>query len=91
MNSQQILEKLKSLKSKKDVQGLFIELNFDYSKDDDFDWLDNLITSNLKDKEKIDFINIINEYKTFNIFYCKLKIENLYRNRALQYLFFFFF
>ena len=84
MDAQQILEILKSLKSKKDVQELFIELNFDYSKDDDFDWLDNLITSNLKDKEKIDFINIINEYKTFNIFYCKLKIENLYRNRALQ-------
>ena len=78
MDAQQILKKLKSLKSKKDVQELFVDLNFDSYKDDDFDWLGNLITSNLKDKEKIDFINIINEYKTFNIFYCKLKIENLY-------------
>jgi len=82
MNKVKIQEKLKNLKSKKDVQDLFIDLNFDYSKDDDFNWLDNLITSNLK--EKIDFINIINEYKTFNIFYCKLKIDNLYRSRALQ-------
>ena len=82
MNSQQILEKLKNLKSKKDVQELFIDLNFDYSKDDDFNWLGDLITSNLK--EKIDLINLINEYKTFNIFYCKLKIGNLYRNRTLQ-------
>lgn len=82
MNQNQILEKLKSLKSKKDVQDLFIDLNFDYSKDDDFNWLYNLMTSNLK--EKIDYINLINEYKNFNIFYCKLKIENLYRNRVLQ-------
>jgi Eco57I restriction endonuclease. len=84
MDAQQVLEKLKSLKSKKDIQELFIDLNFDSYKDDDFDWLDNLITANIKDKGKIDFINIINEYKSFNIFYCKLKIENLYRNRALQ-------
>lgn len=83
MNAQQVHEKLKNLNSKKDVQGLFIDLNFDYSKDDYFNWLNNLITSNLK--EKIDFINLINEYKTFNIFYCKLKIENLYRNRTLQW------
>jgi hypothetical protein len=82
MDCWQIQEKLKSLKSKKDVQGLFIDLNFDYSGDDDFNWLDKIITSKLK--EKIDYVNIINEYKTFNIFYCKLKIKNLYRNRFLQ-------
>jgi hypothetical protein len=82
MDSRQIQEKLKSLESKKDVQELFIDLNFDYSGDDNFNWLDNLITSKLK--EKIDYINIINEYKAFNIFYCKLRIKNLYRNRTLQ-------
>jgi hypothetical protein len=83
MDKAQLLEKLKNLNSKKDVQDLFIDLNFDYSSDDNFNWVDNLITSE-KSKEKIYCINIINEYKTFNIFYCKLKISNLYRNRAIQ-------
>ncbi len=83
MDESQLLEKLKNLNSERDVQDLFIDLNFDYSRDDNFNWLDNLITSE-KIKEKIDCINIINEYKTFNVFYCKLKIENLYRNRKLQ-------
>jgi len=83
MDKNQLLEKLKNLNSKKDVQELFIDLNFDYSSDDNFNWLGNLISSE-KLKEKINSINIINEYKTFNVFYCKLKIENLYRNRRLQ-------
>jgi len=83
MDETQLLEKLKNLNSKKDVQDLFIDLNFDYSSDDNFNFLNNLISSE-KLREEISYINIINEYKSFKIFYCKLAIENLYRNRRLQ-------
>jgi len=82
MESQLIQEKLKNLKSKEDLQELFNDLNFDYSDNDEINWLDNLITSKIK--EKVKYINIVNNYKKFNVFYCKLKIDNLYKNRSIQ-------
>ena len=84
MNPKEVFSILQNLNSKKDVQNLFTELNFEPTSfsNSEIDLTNEFINTKLK--ENVEYINLINEIDSFFIFFCKLKIADLNKGRVIQ-------